>query len=242
MGMPWATSNRGILYSLEGAVEAAEAARAPAIIGFGGAVTEPAWYDRHGAEALAALAVILAQQATVPTAVLFNEARTFAHAVRGLRAGCNAVMLDSSHLPLAEHTAATARLVEVAHALGAAVEAELGHLANAADSTQLAAPTDPEEAAAFVAATGVDALAVAIGNVHILTAGEAEVDLDLLGRIHDAVGVPLVMHGGTGFPRRAVDAAIRLGVAKFNVGTVLKQEFLAGVRDADRPGRRASTI
>jgi ketose-bisphosphate aldolase len=220
------------LYSLEAAIEAAEAARAPAILGFGAAVTNGAWYDRHGVEAMSALTLTLAQRASVPTAVLFNEAQSYAQAVRGLAAGCNAVMLDSSHLPEPEHAAATRQLVQVAHALGAAVEAELGHLANAADPSHHAAPTDPAAAARFVAATGIDALAVAIGNVHIMTSGEAEVDLALLARIHAAVPLPLVIHGGTGFPRHAVAEAIRLGAAKFNVGTVLKQSFLAGIAAA----------
>lgn len=123
-------------------------------------------------------------------------------------------------------------LVQVAHALGAAVEAELGHLANAGDPSHVAVPTDPAEAVRFAAATGIDALAVAIGNVHIMTAGEADVDLDLLERIHAVVPLPLVIHGGTGFPRRAIATAVRLGAAKFNVGTVLKQEFLGGVKAA----------
>ena len=220
------------LYSLEAALEAAEEARAPAILGFGAAVTNGAWYDRNGVEAMSALAVTLAQRAEVPAAVLFNEAQTYAQAVRGLGGGCNAVMLDSSHLPAAQHESATRDLVQVAHALGAAVEAELGHLATAGDPSHVAAPTDPADAVRFVEATGIDALAVAIGNVHIMTAGEADVDLDLLERIHAAVPLPLVIHGGTGFPRRAIATAVRLGAAKFNVGTVLKQEFLAGVKTA----------
>jgi ketose-bisphosphate aldolase len=220
------------LYSLEAALDAAEALRAPAILGFGGAVTDTGWQAHHGIEAMSALATCLAARAAVPAAVLYNEAQEFAHVVRGLRAGCNAVMLDSSHLPAAEHAALTARLAAVAHALGAAVEAELGHLPNAADPDHIGHLTDPAEAARFVAATGVDALGVAIGNVHILEHGEAAVDLDLLARIHAATDAPLVIHGGTGFPRAAIPDAIRLGVAKFNVGTTLKHAFRDGMRAA----------
>jgi fructose-bisphosphate aldolase class II len=220
------------LYSMEAALAAAEQARAPCILGFGGAVTEPAWYDANGVEAMTALAAALAARARVPTCILYNEAQEYTHAVRGLRAGCNAIMLDSSALPDAEHTALTARLVEVAHAVGAAVEAELGHLPNAEDPSHPARLTDPAEAARFVAATGIDALGVSIGNVHILQTGEAEVDLELLGRIHHATRLPLVIHGGTGFPRAAVADAVRLGAVKFNVGTTLKQAFLEGLRAA----------
>jgi ketose-bisphosphate aldolase len=220
------------LYSMEAALAAAEESRSPCILGFGAAVTETAWVGAHGVEALSALAVALAARATVPTCVLFNEAQRFDHAVRGLRAGCNAVMLDSSALPDAEHTVVTARLVEVAHALGAAVEAELGHLPNADDPSHTTRLTDPAEAARFCAATGIDALAVSIGNVHILQTREAQVDIDLLDRIYHATGLPQVIHGGTGFPRAAVADAIRAGAAKFNVGTALKQAFLDGMRGA----------
>ncbi len=219
------------LYSLQAVIETAEALRSPAILGFGGAVTNPAWLNAGGVEALAAVARVLAERATVPTAVLFNEAQTHAQAVRGLAAGCNCVMLDSSHLPAAEHAAATAELVTAAHAAGAVVEAELGHLPTAGDPSETGHATDPAAAARFVAATGIDVLAVSIGNVHLLSDGQAALDLDLLERIRDAVpGVPLVLHGGTGIPAAAIGPAIARGVAKVNYGTRLKQEFLAGVQ------------
>jgi fructose-bisphosphate aldolase class II len=97
--------------------------------------------------------------------------------------------------------------------------------------------TDPEMAAAFVADTHVDALAVAVGNVHTLEGNVAEIDLDRLEQIHKATGVPLVIHGGTGFPAAAVPDAIARGVAKFNVGTALKRAVLDDL--ADRLGRLA---
>ena len=95
--------------------------------------------------------------------------------------------------------------------------------------TAAASLTDPDTAAAFVAATQIDALAVSIGNVHTLKANTAEVDLDRLAEIDQAVSVPLVIHGGTGFPADAVRAAIARGVAKFNVGTALKRAALEGL-------------
>jgi ketose-bisphosphate aldolase len=227
------------VYSLEAALEAAEEMDSPVILGFGGAVAYQPWLDKHGVEELSTLARCLAERASVPAAVLFNEARTYGQVLRGLRCGCNAVMQDTSHLPLEENRALTQRVVEAAHPLGAAVEAELGHLADATDASVKAIGTDPAEAAQFVASTGVDALAVSIGNVHILAQGEAAVDLELLECIHAAVSVPLVIHGGTGFPPAAVRGSIERGVAKFNVGTRLKQAFLDGVRDAasSLPGR-----
>ena len=219
-------------YSLEAVLEAAEENHSPAIIGFGGAVASPEWLDGHGVEEMALVARSLAERARIPATVLFNEAQTFGQLLRGLKAGCNTVMLDTSHLPFAENLRLTCKVVEAAHAVGAAVEAELGHLADASDSTVQAHGTDPDEAVRFVAESGVDALAVSVGNVHILSSGEATIDLDLLERLHRAVPVPLVIHGGTGFPAAAVRGAIVRGVAKFNVGTRLKQVYLDGVRQA----------
>jgi fructose/tagatose bisphosphate aldolase len=124
-------------------------------------------------------------------------------------------------------------MVAAAHAAGAAVEAELGHLPTAGQPEDGPGTlTDPADAARFVAATGIDALAVSVGNVHLLSNGEAALDLDRLGRIRQATGLPLVLHGGTGIPAAAIRPAIARGAAKINYGTRLKQEFLAGVRDA----------
>jgi fructose/tagatose bisphosphate aldolase len=96
----------------------------------------------------------------------------------------------------------------------------------------LASLTDPEEAASFVEQTGIDCLAVSIGNVHLLTHSLAHIDLTRLAAIHEHISLPLVIHGGTGFPPEAVHDAIRYGTAKFNVGTILKKTFFAGIRDS----------
>lgn len=219
-------------YSLEGAMEAAEETSSPAIIGFGGAVTNRDWLDRGGIEDMSRLARRLAERSRVPTAVLFNEAQSLAQIQRALAAGCNAIMLESSELSFEENVALTRQVVTLARAVGATVEAELGHLADAIDPRSHVVLTDPEEAARFVELTEVDVLAVSIGNAHLVQSGEVAVDLALLSRIHAAVSIPLAIHGGTGFPRAAVRDAIALGVAKFNVGTRLKRLYLAGIRDA----------
>lgn len=220
------------MYSMEGAMEAAEQTRSPAIIGFGGAVTTAAWLDRNGVEIMSGLARRLAETARVPAAVLFNEAQTVEQVERGLACGCNAVMLGTAHLPFAENVALTQRVVALAHRAGAAVEAELGHLPDAIEPDAHGVLTDPEEARRFVELTGVDALAVSIGNVHMALAADSPIDLARLAALHAAVPVPLVVHGGTGFPRTSVRAAIAHGVVKFNVGTKLKRLYLAGIRDA----------
>ena len=219
-------------YSLEAVIETAEEMRSPAILGFGGAVADPLWLDDYGVEELAGLARGLAEHSKVPTAVLFNEAQTLEQVQRGLRAGCNAVMQDTSHLPFAENLAATCKVVELAHACNAAVEAELGHLADASNPNTQARGTDPHEAEQFVSESQVDALAVSVGNVHVLSTGTATIDLERLERLSRAISVPLVIHGGTGFPAQTVPAVIARGVCKFNVGTRLKRAYLDGIHEA----------
>ncbi|MGQ9625341.1 MAG: class II fructose-bisphosphate aldolase [Anaerolineae bacterium] len=220
-------------YSMEAVIQAAEKMNSPVIIGCGGMMMDKEWFDRWGMEGMAALGRVLARRSKVPTALILNEVEAFEQIVRGLVWGFNAVMLDSSHLPYEENVRLTQKVVEVAHAVGADVEAELGHLPVGSGEGSESSLTDPEQAADFVARTGVDALAVSIGNVHILLEGKSEeLDFNRLAQIRQKVGVPLVIHGGTGFPDEAVRRAISLGVAKFNVGTVLKQAFLRGMAEA----------
>ena len=142
--------------------------------------------------------------------------------------------------PAAEQTNLTERVAAItrfAHARGVAVEGEVGELPCGAGSGDRRLPTaaratDPGLAADFVAATGVDLLAVSVGNVHIKTSGEESLDLALLEQIHNRVPVPLVLHGGTGISRQSLREAIALGVAKVNFGTYLKQRYLAAMRKA----------
>jgi len=161
---------------------------------------------------------------------------------RALDAGYESVMVDGSRLPLAENIACTREVVDLAHAAGIPVEAELGavmgHEAGPLPPyEELFASgkgfTDPEEARRFVEATGVDWLSVAIGNIHgaISAAAKgqkkvaARLDLDHLERIHRGVGIPLVLHGGTGIRKDCVMAAIRQGIAKINVATAIRQPY-----------------
>lgn len=221
------------VYSLEAVVEAAEAEQAPVVLGFGCLLVDQGWLDDDGIETLGRLGRPIAERARVPTCLLLNETHTAAQAIRGLDAGFNAVMLHTSGS--LDSVEGVRSVVVAAHAREAAVEGELGALPDAKGSEIDAAGsslTDPDEAAAFVESTGVDCLAVSVGNVHLLQGRTAEIDLDRLEEIHRRVDVPLVVHGGTGFPPEAVGDAIARGVAKFNVGTVLKQAFLDGVEDA----------
>jgi ketose-bisphosphate aldolase len=222
-------------YSLEAVVEAAEAENAPVIIGFGCMMVSETWLDMGGIEILGSLGLAFAERTRMPVALLLNEAHTYQACLEGIQAGFNAVMLDTSAWQIEPAIEQVSELVRVAHSQDVAVEAELGHLPDATEQgidVSLASLTDPEEAASFVERTGVDCLAVSIGNVHLLTHSLAHIDLTRLAAIHEHISLPLVIHGGTGFPPEAEHEAIHYRAAKFNVGTILKKTFLAGIRES----------
>jgi ketose-bisphosphate aldolase len=222
-------------YSLEAVIEAAEAENAPVILGFGCMMVAETWLDRGGIESLGSLGHAFAERTRMPVALLLNEAHTYQECLAGIQAGFNAVMLDTSAWQIEPAIEQVSELVRVAHSQDVAVEAELGHLPDATEQgidVSLASLTDPEEAASFVNSTGIDCLAVSIGNVHLLTDGLAHIDVTRLAAIHERISLPLVIHGGTGFPPETVHKAIHYGVAKFNVGTILKTTFFAGIRES----------
>jgi fructose-bisphosphate aldolase class II len=125
---------------------------------------------------------------------------------------------------------ATAAIVTECHAAGLAVEAELGEVGGKDGVHAPGVRTDPDEAAAFVGATGVDALAVAVGTSHAMTSKDATVDLVLIARHRVTVGVPLVLHGSSGVPDGQLTAAVRAGMTKINIATSLNVAFTEAVR------------
>jgi fructose/tagatose bisphosphate aldolase len=170
----------------------------------------------------------------VPCSLIFNECPWDARVLEAIDAGFNLVMPADPKCPYDEYVQRVQRIVRYAHERHVAVEAELGELACGAAGRvdgggQL---TDPELAARFVEDTGVDLLAVSVGNVHIQVRGEAGLDLDHLATLHRRLPVPLVLHGGTGIATDSLREALRLGVVKVNYGTYLKQRYLQAVRAA----------
>jgi len=219
-------------YSFEAVLDAARAEQAPVIVGFGATMLADPWLDDRGIAVLGAIGHTMLEGCDVPVSFLLNETHTLQQALVGIDVGFNAVMIDSHRWPVDEARVAVGALVRAAHAAGVAVEAEFGSLPDFIGDTiedAHAYMTDPEQARGFVADTGVDCLAVAVGNVHLLTSGTATIDLPRLVDIEAAVGIPLAIHGGTGFPPADVAAAISAGVAKFNVGTRLKKAYLEAV-------------
>ena len=233
------------LYSLEAVAEAAEAEQSPVMLGFGGMMMDQAWLDRFGIEPLGAYGRAVAERLSVPVALMLNEVWEFDHARRGLTAGFNTVMLNTAEEPYDRNVALTRDLVALAHPHGIEVQAELGRLPNFGEVGG-GEVTDPAQAAEFVALTGVDFLAVSVGNMHLRTEGSSGVDLDLLSAIRAAVDVPLVIHGGSGLAADAVRQLIAAGVSLFHVGTVMKQRYLEAARatlsaTAEAPDYQAAT-
>ena len=224
-------------YSLEAVAEAAEAEQSPVVLGFGGMMMHPPWLDGFGIEPLGAQGRAVAERLSVPAALILNEVWELQHACRGVAAGFNVVMLNTCELPFERNVELTRDLVRFAHAHSVEVQAELGRLPNSGEAGA-GELTDPAQAREFVAATGVDFLAVSVGNVHLCTEGSSGVDWHRLRAIRQAVSIPLVIHGGSGLSGETVGGLIEEGVALLHVGTVMKKRFWEAAAQAlaDRSG------
>ena len=221
-------------YSFEAILETAEEEKSPIIMGFGATMLEDNWLDKNGIEFLAASGRALIKDAKVPVAFLLNETHTLEQAIRGVEAGFNTVMIDSHRWEVDKAKREVKALVDIAHKNSVEVEAEFGSLPDYLGGEIVDAKsymTDPAEAKKFVEETGIDCLAVAIGNVHLLTKGSANIDIQRLKEIRSQVSLPIAIHGGTGFPDNQIKEAIANGVAKFNVGTRLKTDYLKSVKE-----------
>jgi fructose-bisphosphate aldolase, class II len=221
------------LESFQAVIEAAEELGSPIIVGFNGGFLMHASRRRPENLAFYAGMGVPLRECQVPVSLILNESESLSQIARGLELGFNAVMVESHHLGSGEYRELVKQVVAVARSRNAFVEGQIGVLPNGWEGPNGSGViTDPSLARAFVEETGVDALSVSIGNVHILTQGKAPIDIEALKQLRAAVKVPLVLHGGTGFPAERAAEVIALGVAKFNFGTALKQAYLAAVREA----------
>ncbi len=221
------------LEHVEAVIAGAESVGAPVVL----QVSENAVRFRHGRLLpLARAAVAAAERAAVPVALHLDHVRSDALLRRAPDAGFSSVMYDASRLPYAENLAATRAAADWAHARGLWVEAELGEIGGksgepAPDAHAPGARTDPDRARAFVADSGVDALAVAIGTPHAMTTRTGTLDHALLKRLSAALDVPLVLHGSSGLPDAELAAAVAGGIAKVNVGTALNLAMTGAIRE-----------
>ncbi|MGH3648227.1 MAG: class II fructose-bisphosphate aldolase [Micromonosporaceae bacterium] len=211
----------------EAIVAGAELAGRPVILQLSqNAVKFHGW--RLGPIALASKAV--AEAATVPVALHLDHVESEELLRQAPEYGFGSVMYDASRLPYEANVNATKAATEFAHRHGLWLESELGEVGGKDGAHAPGVRTDPEEAAGYVAATGVDALAVAVGSSHAMTSQTAKLDHELIGRLRDAVPVPLVLHGSSGVPDEELAAAVRAGMVKINIGTALNVAYTGAVR------------
>lgn len=181
---------------------------------------------------LGAMFRTLAEGASVPVVAHLDHGEDLATCARAIDCGFTSVMYDGSALPLTENIARTAEVAALAHAAGVSIEAELGYVGYAQGAASHG--TDPDQVARFAQETGVDALAISIGNTHLMTEARAEIDMPRLTAIMAAAPtLPLVLHGGSGLPLPLRHALARdTTVAKVNIGTELRMAFGQSLRAA----------
>jgi fructose-bisphosphate aldolase class II len=203
-----------------GILDAVEAKRAPVMIGL-----YTAMFNRPHPKAFTDYVRRLAQEATVPVSIILDHGASFEHCIMALDAGFTDVMYDGSSLPFEENVANTRMVVRAAHSVGAAVEAELGHVGRGSTYQEFGALgkgfTEPDAVVRFVEETDVDFLAIAIGTAHGLYDGEVNLALDLLAEIRERVEIPLVLHGGSGLSDEQFRACVAGGIQKINIFTNL---------------------
>ncbi|MGE5027452.1 MAG: class II fructose-bisphosphate aldolase, partial [Betaproteobacteria bacterium] len=206
---------------LEGVLAAAENCRAPVILSLA-----ESHFEHYDFDLLMAATLAAARRAGVPVAINLDHGTSLASAEHAIRAGCNGVMVDASALPFQENLRQTRDIVAMAHACGATVEGELGYVPGVEGESAEKHPgeiayTSATEARAYVERSGVDCLAVSVGTVHGRIRGAPKLDYARLAKINAAVGIPLVIHGGTGLSDDQFRRLIASGVAKINYYTAL---------------------
>ena len=216
---------------LNGILEAAEQERSPVII----SIAE-VHFPYVSIEQITPVIKYMSNNSCVPVVLNLDHGLSIETVVRALRCGFSAVMYDASRKTLEQNIEETKLVVNMAHSVGVSVEAELGCVGGAEGSETRAVArreffTDPAEAESFVAETGIDCLAIAVGNAHGLYKGEPELDFQLIEEIKRRLDVPLVLHGGSGIPDGDFRRAVQLGIRKINFFTEMSMEAANQVRE-----------
>jgi len=221
---------------LEGIMAAAERVRAPVILSLA-----ESHFEYFDFELVMPAVEAAARRASVPVAIHLDHGGSLKSAMRAINLGCNGVMVDASHEPLSGNIQRTHAVVEMAHACGVPVEGELGYVPGIEGEDAELHPgevsyTTPEEAKTYVEQTGVDFLAVSIGTVHGRMRGTPKLDFQRLEQINEALGIPLVIHGGTGLSDDQFRRLIANGVAKINYYTALSDVAAKQINENNRAG------
>lgn len=212
---------------LQAAISVAEELRSPIIIG-----TAEVLLPYGELDLIAPSVVAAAKRASVPVVVHYDHGLTFDRCLQALKLGFTSVMFDGSAGDADRNMADTAQIVKIAHAFGATVEGEIGHVGEAATGDNAVSDryTTPAEAEQFIEKTGVDALAVAIGTAHGAYKEKPCLDIERLKQIRARVDTPLVLHGGSGLSDEDFRRTVQCGIAKINIFTDLCQAGIEGVR------------
>jgi fructose-bisphosphate aldolase class II len=182
-------------------------------------------------EYLAESFIYLAKKSRVPVCVFFDHGISYENTIKSIKLGFNGVMYDGALLPFEENILMTNEVKKVADVFGCSVEAEIGHVGGGENDEKKGGQsffTRPELAELFVERTGVDALAVAIGNIHGLSVKPDKLHIDLLQEIAERTCTPLVLHGGSGLPESEIKEAIAGGICKLNIWSELIEAFMLG--------------
>lgn len=233
------------VYSLEttsAVYRAALKCRAPVIFAFG-----ERYIDVANIKVIASMVRTMARDTDIPMVLHLDHCKDLSVIYRAVAAGFTSVMFDGSHLSFEDNVAGTRRVVEFAHSVGVTVEAELGSVPFDAAGVEVPEEylTKSEEAARFVQATGIDALAVAVGTAHGEYKGKPKIYHERLAQIASLVPLPLVLHGGSGIPDEDVIKAIGAGIAKINVNTQISSaavKSLRGIMGRQKPGALADVM
>ncbi len=203
---------------LEAAISAAEELNSPIIIG-----TAEVLLPNGELKLIAPSVIAAAKRTKVPVVVHYDHGLTFDRCIEALKLGFSSIMFDGSAGDAEQNIADTKEIVKIAHSFGATVEGEIGHVgqADTCDNAVTDSYTTPEEAADFIAKTGVDALAVAIGTAHGAYKEKPCLDIERLKQIRAKVDTPLVLHGGSGLSDDDFRNTVREGIAKVNIFTDL---------------------
>jgi fructose-bisphosphate aldolase class II/tagatose 1,6-diphosphate aldolase GatY/KbaY len=222
------------LENAESIVEAAERVDLPVVL----QISETAVRFHHGdLEPLALATLSIARRSTSRVVVHLDHAKDLGLIRQAIGLGFTSIMYDGSHLPDDENRATTAKVAHWCHDGGVSIEAELGEVGGKDGVHAPGARTEPADAVQFVADTGVDLLAVAVGSSHAMTTRDAALDLGLIRRLAADVPVPLVLHGSSGVSDENMRLAIQAGMTKINVSTHLNKVYTDAVRRdlAERP-------
>lgn len=219
-------------------IETAEELRAPVMIG-----TAEVLLPAMSLERVAEYLLPMAEKASVPVCVHYDHGLTFEKCMEALRLGFTSVMYDCSTADYETNVSRVAEMVKICHAMGVTVEGELGHVGDNEGEGKLENPsdyfTDPDTAADFTARTGIDALAVAVGNAHGDYKFPPKLDFERIETIAGCTGLPLVLHGGSGLADDDFRTAVRKGICKINIFTDIDKAGRSGIEEGLAAGAKS---